>query len=134
MSNNVSDRGLLQPEWDHQTGWTRFWHRPIRAEPLAAARIAFAFCLLCDQLVQYMPFLSYFYGPDGVAPAGVNDGYLSRQWRWPILFFYTDNLTVIYCAFYAWLISTVFFAGGIQDTNRGAPGLAWCDVFYCKEP
>ncbi len=87
--------------------WTRFWHQPIRAERLAVARIVFAGLLLADQMVQYLPNLAYFYGPEGVCPEGIADGYLLRTWRWTALFFATDNMLAIYAAFWVWVSATV---------------------------
>ncbi len=87
--------------------WTRFWHQPIRADRLAVARIVFAGLLLADQMVQYLPNLAYFYGPEGVCPEGIVEGYLLRTWRWTALFFATDNMLVISTAFAFWVLATV---------------------------
>lgn len=110
------------------SSWTRFWHKPIRAERLAAARVVFALALLTDQLVQYLPNLAYFFGPDGVAPVGVNDSYLLRNWRWPILFFNTENMQVIGWTFAAWVLATIAMLVGCW--TRVATFLVWLGAMF----
>jgi hypothetical protein len=92
--------------------WTRFWHVPVRPERLALTRILVGLFLLTDQLCQYLPFLDEFYGPNGVAPAGLHDWSSLGRWLWTLLFFYTDNLTVIYAAFALWMAVTFAFTIG----------------------
>jgi uncharacterized membrane protein YphA (DoxX/SURF4 family) len=75
--------------------WTRFWHEPVRAERLAVTRILLALALLTDLLFQYLPRFAEFYGPQGLAPPGVHDEWLLRNWYWPVLLFNTDNLAVV---------------------------------------
>lgn len=82
--------------------FTRFWHEPVRAERLAVARILFALAILTDQLFQYAPQLSTYFGPDGVAPAGINDGFLAMSWQWAILLFHTDDMAVVTAVFAVW--------------------------------
>ena len=92
-----------------QSAWTRFWHVPVRAERLALLRIMLGVFLLADQLCQYLPYLANFYGPHGTNPDGLNDWYALKQWYWTILFFHTDNLTVIYSVFALWMAVTFAF-------------------------
>ena len=122
------------PDTSTWSRWNKFWHEPVRAERLAAARIIFAAALLADQLCQYLPNLAYFFGPDGVAPAGVNDDYLLRTWRWPILFFNTDNMTVICGAFAVWMAATVAMLLGWR--TRIASILVWLGAmcFLARNP
>lgn len=84
-----------------------FWHKPLRAETLGFFRVVFAAVLITDQLFQYLPNLGTFYGPEGYAPEGLLDGWLARTWRWGVLFFHTDNMTIIGCLFAGW------FAAGV---------------------
>lgn len=99
--------------------WIRFWHKPVRGERLAIARIAVAATLLADQLFQYLPNLALFFGPNGYAPAGVNDAYLLRAWRWTILFFNTDDMTIIWMAFALWVAVTLMFLLGWRTRTMG---------------
>jgi uncharacterized membrane protein YphA (DoxX/SURF4 family) len=131
MTAQPLDNSLDYSQWSR---WTRFWHEPIRAELLAAARIFFAFVILADQLVQYLPNLAYFFGPDGVGPEGFDDAYLLRNWRWPVLFFHTDNMTVIGLAFAAWMAVTVAMLLGCF--TRIATILVWLGTmcFLARNP
>jgi hypothetical protein len=92
--------------------WTRFWHTPLRAERLACTRILLGIALLTDQLFQYLPHFGDFFGPGGVAPAGLHDRSVLSSWHWTILFFNTDNLAVLYPAFGVWMAITVAFILG----------------------
>lgn len=83
--------------------WTRFWHKPVRAERLAVTRILLALALLTDQMFQYAPHFADFFGPGGVAPDGLLDRWALRSWRWTVLFFGTDNLAVLYPTFGVWV-------------------------------
>jgi hypothetical protein len=114
--------------------WIRFWREPVRGERLALVRIAFAATLLADLLFQYLPNLSVFFGPEGYAPAGVNDDYLLRTWRWPALFFNTDDMTVIAVAFFAWVAATVSLLVGYQ--TRVSSLLVWFGTmcFFARNP
>jgi len=103
--------------------WTRFWHLPVRGECLAGVRIAVALVLLMDQLVQYLPALGYLYGPEGVAPAGINDGYAARTWRWTILLFHTDDMTVVRTVFFVWMAATVGLLVGWR--SQAMAMIAW---------
>lgn len=92
--------------------WTRFWHAPVRAERLGLTRILFGLCLLAEQMVQYLPNLSVFFGPEGVAPKGLHDAFVLSKWYWSILIFNTDNLIVVYTVFWIWVAVTVAFTLG----------------------
>jgi hypothetical protein len=64
------------------SAWSSFWHTPVRAERLALTRILVGVALLTDQLFQYLPNLEEFFGPTGVAPAGLHDWFQVQQWHW----------------------------------------------------
>jgi hypothetical protein len=91
----------------------RFWHAPLRAERLGLMRVLLGLSLLTDQLFQYLPNFREFFGPEGVAPAGLHDAYQLSQWRWTAAFFYTDDLSVLYPAFFAWVAVTALWAAGL---------------------
>lgn len=112
--------------------WTRFWHEPLRAERLAVARIVFALMLLGDQLVQYLPFLDWCYGPDGFGPAGLFDGEWARTWRWTGMLLWTDNMTVVTASFWLWVAATVALLFGYQ--TRLASIIVWlgASVFLAR--
>ena len=94
--------------------WTRFWHRPVRAERLAVVRILLVFALLCDQLLGYLPRLGELFGPEGVAFAGLHDEWLLDEWHLTALFFNTDNLQIVGAVFGLWVACTVLFLVGWQ--------------------
>lgn len=97
---------------EHCSAWTRFWHVPLRAERLAATRILFGVALLTDQLFQYLPHFAEFFGPEGIAPAGLHDRWLLKNWHWRILLLGTDDLAVLYLVFFLWVGVTVAFTLG----------------------
>src|SRR5258708_5059348 len=96
------------------TPWQRFWHEPVRAERLAITRIFLGLALLTDQLVQFLPHLAYFFGPDGSAPDGTYHEWLLKVWRWTILVFHTDNMIVVWVLFWLWVGITLGFLMGWQ--------------------
>ena len=118
MNSETTTPALLK-----ESEWGIFWHRPLRAESLALVRIALGLALLSDLLFQYLPNLAYFYGPEGVAPAGINDEYLAKRWRWTILFFHTDDMKVVGILFAVWLIAVVCMLIGWK--TRWMTILAW---------
>ncbi len=85
---------------------------PVRAERLALLRIALGLALLTDLVVQYLPHLALFYGPEGMSPAGLQDWWRLRNWQWTVLVFNTDDLAVIYPAFGLWVGLTAAFLLG----------------------
>jgi len=99
------------------------WHRPIRAETYAVLRIGFASCLLLEQLVQYLPNLSLFFGPDGMAPRGLNDGGTLDQWQWALLLFNPDSMSVVWAAFLLWMAATIAMLLGWR--TRWVTVLVW---------
>ncbi|HYV35795.1 MAG TPA: HTTM domain-containing protein [Gemmataceae bacterium] len=103
--------------------WVRFWHKPVRAERLALMRIMLTTALLADQLVQYAPNLAEFFGPEGVAYAGLWDVRQLKEWRISYVFFGTDNLFVIYSAFALWVTVTILLLVGWQ--TRWINVLCW---------
>jgi hypothetical protein len=92
--------------------WTRFWHEPVRAERLALTRILLALCLLAQQLSEYLPNFAHFFGPEGVAPAGLHDASRLVRWYWTPVFFHTDDLRVLYAVFTLWVVCTIAFLFG----------------------
>jgi hypothetical protein len=96
-----------------RSAWVRFWHLPVRAERLALTRILLGVALLSDQLLQYLPRLGEFFGPEGVAPEGLYDETQIRNWYWSILFFNTDDLTVVSWVFWVWVAVTTAFTLGL---------------------
>jgi hypothetical protein len=58
-----------------------FWTRPIRAESLAAFRIALGLTILANQLTGIGPNLLFFSGPDGICPLEAHDAWLERSGR-----------------------------------------------------
>ncbi|MFO0844939.1 MAG: HTTM domain-containing protein [Gemmataceae bacterium] len=103
--------------------WTRFWHEPVRAERLALMRGLLGLALLADQLFQYLPNLMEFFGPTGVAPAGLHDAYQLRQWRWTVLLFNHDDPAVVYPLFWAWVGVTAAWTAGLLTRLTGV--LVW---------
>lgn len=112
------------------SAWVRFWHEPVRAERLAVTRILFAVALLTDQLFQYLPHLLDFFGPHGVAPAGLFDRWQVRDWRWTILLFNTDDPTTLYTVFFLWVAITIGFLVGwwTRFMNVGVWFLTLCFI------
>ncbi len=101
--------------------WQRFWHVPVRAEGLALMRLLLGVALLTDQLFQYLPNLMEFFGPTGVAPAGLHDRYQMKHWRWTVLLFNTDDPAVLYPVFWVWVGITAAWTAGLWTrlTNAG---------------
>jgi hypothetical protein len=58
-----------------------FWTRPIRAESLAAFRIALGLTILANQLTGIGPNLLFFGGPGGICPLEAHDDWLERTHR-----------------------------------------------------
>jgi uncharacterized membrane protein YphA (DoxX/SURF4 family) len=114
--------------------WTRFWHIPVRAERLAITRIFFGVALLGDQLFQYLPHFEEFFGPSGVAPAGLHDWYILHRWYWPIYFVSTDDLSVLHPLFFTWMAVTILWILGwhTRVMNVAVWFLTFC--FLCRNP
>jgi hypothetical protein len=83
--------------------WQRFWHVPLRAERLALMRILLGLALLVDQALQTWPYFLDLFGPNGLAPAGLHEPLQFRRWRLTTLVFYTDDPTILYAVFAAWV-------------------------------
>lgn len=92
--------------------WARFWQVPVRAERLAFMRIALGMTLFAEQWIEFLPYLMEFYGPEGVAPAGLHDRVQLKWWYWPMLIFNTDEPTAVYGMFFLWMAVTFLFAIG----------------------
>jgi hypothetical protein len=101
----------------------RVWHVPVRAETYALMRIVVAFCLLTDQLVQYLPNLEFFYGAAGAVPAGVSDHYLLSDWRWTYYIFHPDDMRIIWTSFLLWMGATIAMLVGCK--TRWATAAVW---------
>jgi hypothetical protein len=93
--------------------WTRFWHLPVRAERLAITRIMLGGFLVVEQLVEFLPHLMEYYGPNGVAPQGVLDRTQLDYWYWTMLFFNSDDPVTVYTWFFVWMAVAVAFTMGI---------------------
>jgi hypothetical protein len=63
----------------------RFWGEPVRAEPLAAFRIALGINLLLNLFVTILPVLDVLVEPDGLCPAPAVDSYLQRRGQFSLL-------------------------------------------------
>jgi hypothetical protein len=94
------------------SAWGRFWHAPVRAERLALMRILLGVALLGQQLLEYLPHLHEFFGPDGVGYAGLHDHAQLRSWQWPMLVFNTDDMRIVYAALGLWMAVTLAFTVG----------------------
>jgi uncharacterized membrane protein YphA (DoxX/SURF4 family) len=103
--------------------WARYWHTPVRAERLGFMRVLVGLALLADQLLQYLPHFAEFYGPEGICPAGLQDGWRLNRWDWTVLFFNTDNLAVLYPVFGLWVAVTIAFLLGWR--TRWTSILVW---------
>jgi Vitamin K-dependent gamma-carboxylase len=103
--------------------WERFWHEPVRAERMALMRICVGLALLSDQLLQYLPFWGYLFGPNGTGSFALNEGWMVNNWRWPSLFFTSESQSVLVAWFVAWVLSAVALVLGYK--TRVAAVLAW---------
>lgn len=112
---------MMRDRW--RRGWTAFWHTPVSAERLAFFRIGTGVSLVTDLLIQYLPFLSYLFGPGGMGSEGLNDRWMAANWRWPVLFFTTDDMFVIVLCFALWLLSAIALTIGFH--TRLAAVVAW---------
>jgi hypothetical protein len=84
----------------------------VRAERLALTRILLGAALLTDQLFQLWPNLEVYFGPHGVAPEGLHDWFQVTHWRWTLLFFNTDDMSVVTPVFWLWVAVTAAFTLG----------------------
>lgn len=116
------------------TRWARFWHEPVRAERLAAVRILLALALLSDQLCQYLPNLALFFGPDGIAPPGVNDGYVAGRWQWAIVLFHPENMAVVAAVFACWVAATALWLVGWHARVAGFGVWLGAMAFLARNP
>ncbi len=96
----------------YPSGWSRFWQKPVRAERLAFMRIVLGVTLLAEQLIEFLPYLMEYYGPEGVAPAGLQDRAQLEYWYWPMLIFNTDRPAAVYGFFLAWMAVAFLFTIG----------------------
>jgi hypothetical protein len=98
--------------FERASAWVRFWHEPVRAERLAVTRIFFGVALLTDQLFQFLQHFTDFFGPGGVGYAGLHDEWQLKNWRWTILLFGTDEMSIVSIVFGAWMAATIGFLLG----------------------
>lgn len=103
--------------------WEHFWHEPVRAERLALLRIGVGLSLLTDQLLQYLPFWGYLFGPNGTGSFALNEGWMVGSWRWPAAFLYSDEQWVLGLWFALWVASALALTLGYK--TRVAAILAW---------
>ena len=91
-------------------------------------RIALALALLTGQLFEYLPNLGEFFGPNGVAPAGLYSSGQLGSWRVTPFFFDTDNRYIIDTAFGLWVAVTLLFMAGWRTrwTNAALWALTRC--------
>lgn len=102
----------MADETRYPSMWSRFWHQPVRAERLAFMRILLGIALLAQQFLEYLPNLAEFYGPEGIAPAGLTDASQLHYWYWTLLIFNTDDMTTISIVFAIWVLITILFTVG----------------------
>ena len=100
---SISSKGLVGAE----RRWVTFWHKPVRAERLAMMRVFLALALLADELLQFLPNMAEFYGPEGIGAAGNFDDRQLRMWRVTYFFFGTDNLSILLPVFWVWVAVTL---------------------------
>lgn len=96
----------------YSSPWNRFWNEPLRAERLALMRIILGVSMLAQQMIEMLPFLDEYYGPHGIAPAGLLDRTQLDYWYWPMLIFNSDDPVVVYSFFAAWMAVTLAFTVG----------------------
>src|SRR5262245_4524911 len=94
--------------------WEWFWHEPVRAERLALMRIGVGLALLTDQLLQYLPFWGYLFGTNGTGSFELNESWMLANWRWPLLFFTSDDQTVLALWFVLWVLSAIAVTVGYK--------------------
>ncbi len=75
-------------------------------------RICVGLALLSEQLLQYLPKLEEFFGPGGIAFAGLHDLSQMQRWRWTLLLFNQDAPVVVHSVFAAWMVVTLLFTLG----------------------
>jgi hypothetical protein len=107
-----------EPSW-----WARFWHTPVRAERLGLMRWMLGLSLLVGELMLYLPNLADLYGPTSVTAGHLRDDYLLRNWRWTMLWFNGDNMTLVHVVFALWLAATAAFTVGFF--TRTATAVTW---------
>lgn len=93
--------------------WWRFWHAPIAAERLALVRIATAFALLSDVLLQQLPYYAELFGTGGIQPNGYSQAALLHSWRWTAYFF-TPSGDWLGLWFGIWLALTLLLCLGVR--------------------
>jgi hypothetical protein len=106
----------------------------VRAERLAMVRVALGLALLAEMAIEYLPNLMDFYGPAGVAPAGLHDADQIWQWNWPMLVFNTDDPTVVWALFAVWALTAACWTAGAftRLTNVALWFLTFC--FQARNP
>jgi hypothetical protein len=92
------------------SGWS-WWTDPVRAERLAALRIAVAACLIFDIAYNYAPHTLDFFGKDGLAnPEIFNWRFRPPRMVWSLLRGVADEVTH-YLALTALILTTLWITG-----------------------
>jgi hypothetical protein len=102
----------------------RWWTEPVRAERLAALRIALAACLLADLFLTYVPHFHENYGADSLgAPAlfdyqfEFNTNKQEQRWYWSVLRGPADPLNRLALTV-GWLLVSVWVVRGMSRRLR----------------
>lgn len=116
------------------SAWTIFWNAPVRAERLALMRILLGLSLLSQQIIELLPYLMEYYGPDGVAPAGLFDRVQLRYWYWSMLVFNTDDPTTVYIVFGLWVAAALLFTLGYHTRLANLALWFFTTCFLARNP
>jgi hypothetical protein len=104
---------MAKTEVAFRAWWDELWGSPIAAERLALVRITTCIALLCDILLQQLPFYSELFAAGGLEPHGYGDAALLGGWRWTAYFF-TPSGASLGVAFGVWLLLVVGLAIGFR--------------------
>jgi len=101
----------------------RWWTEPVRAERLAAFRIALAAALLMDILASYLPIAHDLFGPNSL---GSPDVFVDRSevpnWYWSLLRG-IDNATVLTGVLIGWAVASASLLLGFW--SRLSAAICW---------
>lgn len=97
-------------------------------------RILVALAILGEMFFQYIPNMDVLFGPHGVAYQGLHEEYALRIWRWFALVFWTDNLTVIWIAFFLWMAATIGLLFGWRTPCMAAAVWFLTACFISRNP
>jgi hypothetical protein len=117
----------LQPWFPWPLSRWRWLTAPVRAERLAAVRIALALCALVDVLTTYLPMSGLLFGPDSLGPREMFDYRFKDGLRWSVLYggWLSDDWTpgMIRGVMWVWAASLVLLLVGAG--TRWAAIVAW---------